>query len=627
MLIPFVANAGEKFQVETETAISVFPEYSISDDGLVIAILYLKEEKSGRSLTLATSNNGGQSWNSLSSIAKKVSPFNFKVAVSKDGKDISAIWIEDGLDNGIWIKNSKDGGKSWSQDKLILTPNARGKNRLQLSQSRDGGTKLITYFASSLTNSSLQTFFQNATLDAGQTWLFTNNGKDDIQQPYGDSRVSDDGRLLAYTYESYGNKSTQGQLRFSISNDGLNWSPETTIDTGDTFSPHSRIVKLGDRQLVINYDNSNSLLVSRDNGRNFQKLKLPFSGFLKNLWINEDLSRIYVSNVDSASNGRIVSFSASFDSGITWQKPVKVVDGVDNESSLVVSRDGKTIAMLTTSWGKSSLFLQMSNDLGRTWSSPHKINSIDETVRIAFDGQRFGTHLDESGSKVVVLFNAFNSNNSSYSQTLLKIPYYSVEFDGNGQTSGSVPGSLISLDGAPITFPAKPNDFMKRHFSFLGWSKERNSQTVLYLPGQVLSGISSNSKVYAQWKELPSFEINFYSNSVLKQSPSQMKIWEDSPEAVPYVSKDLVVNGFEFINWSTEPSGKGLLLQPGQNISSFYYSNKLSGVLNIYAIGRQLPVKSNEPSTARKTIVCVKGKSTTKVTAINPKCPKGYKRK
>ena len=425
--IPIPASATEtKTSIGIGAATSVFPEYSISEDGLVIAILYLREQRTGKSLDLNTSFDGGQSWNSQLSIAKRVSPWNFKVEVSKNGKDISVIWIEDGLDNGLWFKNSKDSGKNWNKDQFIETLNARNKNRLQLSQSRDGSTKLITYFADAQSNSLLQTFFQNTSLNAGQTWLFTNNSKDDIQQPYGDSKVSDDGQLLAYTYESYGNKATQGQLRFSTSKDGLNWSPESTIDTGNAFSPDSKIVLLKEGQLVINYDNTNSLLISSDNGRNFNKLKLPVSGFLKNFWINESLSQIYVSSVDSASNGRIVSFSGSSDSGITWLKPVKVIDGVGNESNLVVSRNGKTMAMLTVSWDSSSLFVQMSENFGKTWNLPQKISSVDEKIRIAFDGYSFGMHLDEAESKVLILYNAFNLSSDSYSQTLARLPYYRI---------------------------------------------------------------------------------------------------------------------------------------------------------------------------------------------------------
>lgn len=617
----------QKSVVEIGAATSVLPEYSISEDGLVIAILFLREEIAGRSLGLTISNDGGKTWSSQSTIAKRVRAWNFKVEVSKNGKDITVIWIEDGLDNGIWFKNSKDGGRNWNKDQLIETLNARNKNRLELSQSRDGSTKLITYFAASQSGSSLETFFQNTSMNGGQTWLFTNNSKDDIQQPYGDSKVSDDGRLLAYTYESYGNKTTQGQLRFSTSKDGLNWMPERTIDTGNSFSPESRIVDLRDGQLVINYDNSNSLLISSDNGRDFKKLKLPVSGFGKSIWIDENLSRIYVSALESSSNGRIVNFSASTDSGKTWLKPVKVIDGADNESDLIVSRDGKTIAMLTISWGGASLFLQMTEDFGKTWSPPHKISSMDEKIRIAFEGQSFGTYLDQEHSKVLVIYNAFNASSNSYTQSLVRVPYYRVEFDGNQNSSGTVPGAIVSIDGSPITIPSKTNDFFKLHSSFMGWSQDQNSQKGLTLPGQVVLGTNSNLKLYANWKELTSFELQFHANSVLRQNPDRLKIWEDSTESVPKVDKESVMTGFSFLNWNTEPNGKGQTVNPGQNIASFYFSNKFSGILNLYAIGRLVPIKSSTPTNRFETITCVKGKQTKKVTAVKPMCPRGYKLK
>lgn len=626
--ISIPASATEKkTSIEIGAATSVFPEYSISEDGLVIAILYLREQRTGKTLDLHTSFDGGQSWNSQLSIAKRVSPWNFKVEVSKNGKDITVIWIEDGLDSGLWFKNSKDSGKNWNKDQFIETLNARNKNRLKLSQSRDGSTKLITYFADAQSNSLLQTFFQNTSMNAGQTWLFTNNSKDDIQQPYGDSKVSDDGQLLAYTYESYGNKATQGQLRFSTSKDGLNWLPESTIDTGNAFSPDSKIVVLKEGQMVINYDNTNSLLISSDNGRNFNKLKLPVLGFLKNFWINESLSQIYVSSVDSASNGRIVSFSASSDSGITWLKPVKVIDGVGNESDLIVSPNGMTMAMLTVSWDSSSLFLQMSENFGKTWSLPQKVSSVDERIRTAFDGYRFGIHLDEVGSKVLIVYNAFNLSNDSYSQSLARIPYYRIKFEGTEKALGTVPETLISIDGSPITIPAKANDFFKPNFSFVGWSRDRNAQGDLLLPGQLLNDIGSNISLYAIWKELPSFDLVFHSNQVLTKTPNQLKIWEDSTETAPKVDQKAVMSGISFLNWNTSPNGKGLTLKPGQNIASFYFSNKISGTLNLYALGEKLPVKGNTPVKMNETIICVKGKLSKKVTAVKPKCPSGYKLK
>jgi hypothetical protein len=40
------------------------------------------------------------------------------------------------------------------------------------------------------------------------------------------------------------------------------------------------------------------------------------------------------------------------------------------------------------------------------------------------------------------------------------------------------------------------------------------------------------------------------------------------------------------------------------------------------------PVATSKPAAAKKgTITCVKGKISKKVTAVNPKCPTGYKKK
>ena len=39
------------------------------------------------------------------------------------------------------------------------------------------------------------------------------------------------------------------------------------------------------------------------------------------------------------------------------------------------------------------------------------------------------------------------------------------------------------------------------------------------------------------------------------------------------------------------------------------------------------PKVTNSSSNKKTTINCIKGKATTKVTAINPKCPVGYKKK
>jgi hypothetical protein len=45
------------------------------------------------------------------------------------------------------------------------------------------------------------------------------------------------------------------------------------------------------------------------------------------------------------------------------------------------------------------------------------------------------------------------------------------------------------------------------------------------------------------------------------------------------------------------------------------------------AVAAATPAPTTAPTAKSSTITCIKGKTTKKVTAINPKCPSGYKRK
>jgi hypothetical protein len=49
------------------------------------------------------------------------------------------------------------------------------------------------------------------------------------------------------------------------------------------------------------------------------------------------------------------------------------------------------------------------------------------------------------------------------------------------------------------------------------------------------------------------------------------------------------------------------------------------GTLTVTAAESKTPTVSATPGSAKKSISCVKGKTTKKVTGTNPKCPKGYK--
>jgi len=507
------ANASETKVIVEDFGerLTVAPEYSISSDGAVIAIAYLKEGM-GKTLSAAISQNGGSSWQFLNDFAKNARIFNFKVKVSEDGSDITLIWVENReTSGGLWFKQSTDKGNSWSQNQLLTTPELSGKSfssiaqngqSVNFSQSRDGKTKLITFYARSAISPDFSTAYQISSFDSGRTWVAASNNKHDIRQPYGDTFVSSDGSFIAYAYESYGNQATQKQLRFSSSIDGINWSDERVIDLGNTFDPHVQFVGLRGTDFAIYYDSSNAFLISKDKGKSFQKILSPVDGFGTKVWISEDRSRLYVSTlVLPSTSGRSVRFAYSQDYGKTWIQVLNVTEGIDNTNTLSASRDGRVIGLLTTSWGANrDLFLQISGNYGKSWSNPKKINREGDYFRPTFAGQEIPMQLNEINSQIVILANIQTPTLNSSSQQMIKVPIYKIDFDGNSNTSGSAPGGLVSLDGSEVLIPANSNDFTKKNNTFIGWSRSKNDASEILLPGQKISDITSDIKLFAIWK-------------------------------------------------------------------------------------------------------------------------------
>jgi hypothetical protein len=602
--------------------VTVFPIYSGSSDGQVLAMAYLEER---RGLNVAVSANSGENWTFLKDLTRETNVFDFSIDVSANGQEVIVVWIQRAPSSKIYFRKSTDRGNTWSDTQIVPTPNVSTQmTQINLSQSYDGKTKLITYFAQVSSQSQFMTFYQNSTFDYGTSWLFSKSDASDIVQPYSDSRVSTDGKYLAYSYESYGNKDTQGKLRFSISNDGINWDLERVIDTGNTFSPESEILRLNESEVIILYESSNTILISNNLGKTFRKILIPRSGFARNTWVSPDTKRIFSVTKDSSSKGRVVYLITSMDSGITWSKPSILIDGADNQSTLSVVGDGRFLSLLISSWGQKDLWLIMSSDYGQTWTPPFKVNKDSELARVTAAGQKMGLFVNSIKSEFAILNNSMTLGTNIYTQQLIKFPYFKVEFDGNLNTGGSAPNSLISLNGSEVLIPAKSNDFVRQHYKFLGWSKTGDSSNSLFLPGQSIKEITSDIKVQAVWQELQNFTVLFDSNNILKNSAVPVKIWSDSDTRILEVKPSEVLDKKIFTVWNTRPDGSGLSINVGQSIYTFYSSNNLSGDLKLFAIGKSVmsaPSKQNVIS-----IRCSKGNQVKKITGVSPKCPVGYKR-
>jgi uncharacterized repeat protein (TIGR02543 family) len=93
------------------------------------------------------------------------------------------------------------------------------------------------------------------------------------------------------------------------------------------------------------------------------------------------------------------------------------------------------------------------------------------------------------GSANVTLYAKWTSN-----------PTYTVTYDGNGNTSGSVPtDSTHYEEGATVTVLGNTGDLARDGYTFAGWCVNSDGTGDSYTQGQTFTMGSANVTLYAKW--------------------------------------------------------------------------------------------------------------------------------
>jgi uncharacterized protein (TIGR02145 family)/uncharacterized repeat protein (TIGR02543 family) len=87
----------------------------------------------------------------------------------------------------------------------------------------------------------------------------------------------------------------------------------------------------------------------------------------------------------------------------------------------------------------------------------------------------------------------------NYVKTDFSFPSYSLTYDGNGNTSGSVPAIANYIVGIPVFVAANTGNLTKAGYDFAGWNTLSNGSGIHYAPGGNFLMTPSNLTLYAQW--------------------------------------------------------------------------------------------------------------------------------
>ena len=135
-------------------------------------------------------------------------------------------------------------------------------------------------------------------------------------------------------------------------------------------------------------------------------------------------------------------------------------------------------------------------------------------------------------------------DSSAVSEQLNSNIYYQITYEGNGATSGSMSAQSVAAGGSASL---ASNAFQRTGYTFSGWNTRADGSGTAYSDGQVISGITGNLTLYAQWK-LTNYTITYHLDGGENGS---------NPSTYTYTTalitlKDATRTGYDFAGWYSD---------------------------------------------------------------------------
>ncbi len=106
------------------------------------------------------------------------------------------------------------------------------------------------------------------------------------------------------------------------------------------------------------------------------------------------------------------------------------------------------------------------------------------------------------GSANVILYARWTAN-----------PTYTVTYNGNGNTGGSVPVDSTDYEqGQIVTVLGNTGNLVKAGNSFAGWNTQANGSGATYTQAQTFAMGTANVTLYANWTANPTYTVTYNGN-------------------------------------------------------------------------------------------------------------------
>ncbi|WP_141506254.1 InlB B-repeat-containing protein [Paenibacillus luteus] len=149
-------------------------------------------------------------------------------------------------------------------------------------------------------------------------------------------------------------------------------------------------------------------------------------------------------------------------------------------------------------------------------------------------------------------------------------PTYTVTYNGNGSTTGTIPIDSGTYEtGTAATILGNTGNLVKPGYTFAGWNTEANGSGTNYAAGATLTMGSTNVTLYAKWTLTPTYTVTYNGNgSAGGTAPSDSGAYETGTAATVLGNKgNLVKSGYTFAGWNTLVNGSGTNYAEGATLT------------------------------------------------------------
>lgn len=141
-----------------------------------------------------------------------------------------------------------------------------------------------------------------------------------------------------------------------------------------------------------------------------------------------------------------------------------------------------------------------------------------------------------------------------------RVPTYTVTYNDNGSTGGSVPVDGNSYTtGTPVTVLGNTGSLVKIGYTFTGWNSAADGSGISFAGGSIFAIGSYNVTLYAQWTLIPTYSVTYNGNT---SSGGSVPVDGNAYAAGATVTVlgntgSLVKSGYTFTGWNSAANGSG----------------------------------------------------------------------